>query len=338
MVLYITLACTIAEWNLVEAAGRKAPMRPAAGPQLRDGAISKKETDSRRFALERFAAWLATVDVGPLESLARTNLVALCEWLVEYIYQLYEMRWARCEARWLLNAVGDTFLWTRGHLSGPWSILRNWERLEPDSHRTPMPWAWLRALTVAALSWGWHRLALGLSIAFFALLRPIELSGLRRLDVLLPREHLMGDFLLLRVREPKSAWARGSQQYARVDDPVVFRWLVAEMEKLGPEESIWPGSPATFARRLAHLCGATLGDKRLVLPSSLRTGGATHFFMKWNEDLPRLQWRGRWRDARLLAIYVQELSAGLCQMRLTPEYQVKVEALSALYETMISEF
>ena len=76
----------------------------------------------------------------------------------------------------------------------------------------------------------------------------------------------------------------------------------------------------------------------MVLPSSLRTGGATHFFMKWNEDLPRLMWRGRWRDLRMLGIYVQELSAGLVRMRLSPSDVARVNVLSDLYEEVITLF
>ena len=75
----------------------------------------------------------------------------------------------------------------------------------------------------------------------------------------------------------------------------------------------------------------------MVLPSGLRTGGATHFFMKWNEDLPCLMWRGRWRDLRMLSIYVQELSAGLVRMRLGPVDNARVMDLSDLYDDVVTK-
>ena len=111
-----------------------------------------------------------------------------------------------------------------------------------------------------------------------------------------------------------------------------------ELEKLGREEWIRPGSPATFARRFAHLCAATLGSSHIVLPSGLRTGGFTHCFMSLSKDLPRLCWRGRWRDQRMLATYVQELSAGLIRMRLSAADLARVEILSALYEEVITTY
>ena len=92
-----------------------------------------------------------------------------------------------------------------------------------------MPWIWLRALTVAAISWSWERLALALSVAFFGLLRPTEIPGLRRVDCVLPQEHKMGEFVLLRIAEPKSRWAAGKQQYARIDGPDVLLWLVQQL-------------------------------------------------------------------------------------------------------------
>ena len=49
-----------------------------------------------------------------------------------------------------------------------------------------------------------------------------------------------GEFVLLRIAEPKSRWAAGKQQYARIDDPEVLSWLVQQMSQLGMEELIWP--------------------------------------------------------------------------------------------------
>ena len=57
--------------------------------------------------------------------------------------------------------------------------------------------------------------------------------------------------------------------------------------------------------------------------------------MSWSEDLPRLCWRGRWQDQRMLGTYVQELSAGLIRVRLSAADLARVEVLSALYEEVI---
>ena len=45
-----------------------------------------------------------------------------------------------------------------------------------------------------------------------------------------------------------------------------------------------------------------------LTPASHRGGGATFFFQQ-GEDLPRTQWRGRWRQLKSMEIYVQEVAA-----------------------------
>ena len=69
----------------------------------------------------------------------------------------------------------------------------------------------------------------------------------------------------------------------------------------------------------------------LVLPSGLRTGGATFAFQSSGEDLPRLLWKGRWRDVRMLGIYVQELGAAMIRMRLGAAEEELISELEGLY-------
>ena len=110
-----------------------------------------------------------------------------------------------------------------------------------------------------------------------------------------------------------------------------------ELDKLELPARLWPGSPQTLSARLACLSRAALGNSSLALPSGLRTGGATFVFQSCGEDLNRLLWKGRWRDVRLLGIYVQELAAATVRMRLDAEASLLVEQLAALYEALLEE-
>ena len=274
---------------------------------------------------------------SPIEALARATPLTLSEFLEEYLYQLFETRWSRGEGRQVLLGVADRFGWMRSQLAGPWRVLRNWERLEPDKRRAPCPISWLRALAVSAIAWHWERVALCLLLFFFGLLRPAEMCGLKRVDCLLRHEHRMGDFLLVRIAEPKSRWAAGHQQYVRIDAVAPLAWLESQLTPLGMSAPLWPGTPSTFSSRLAALSKATLGDASLVLPSGLRTGGATFAFQSSGEDLQRLLWKGRWRDVRMLGIYIQELGAAMVRMRLGAQEEAMVSELEGLYTSLFEE-
>ena len=53
-------------------------------------------------------------------------------------------------------------------------------------------------------------------------------------------------------------------------------------------------------------------------------------FMRFREDLPRLMWRGRWREARTLSHYVQELVAAKLTTNMSAEERERAEGLAAL--------
>ena len=80
-----------------------------------------------------------------------------------------------------------------------------------------------------------------------------------------------------------------------------------------------------------------LGRDDLVLPSGLRTGGATFALQKSEEDLGRLLWRGRWRDIRILGIYIQELSAAMVRMKLQHDDAVRVRRLADVFADIFGQ-
>lgn len=71
------------------------------------------------------------------------------------------------------------------------------------------------------------------------------------------------------------------------------------------------------------------------LPSSLRPGGATYLFRLLQEDLVKLQWRGRWRSFRMLEIYVQELGAAQVWIRFDPKTRQGVLFLGDCFQAVL---
>ena len=216
---------------------------------------------------------------------------------------MYVTKCSRRAAAETLNALAQTFGWLRSLLAGPWSLIRTWEGLEPVQHHPPLPLAVVRALVTTALLWQWPRMAVMLALGFFGLLRPSELIGLRRQDVSLPGDHLEGDVIYVRVNQPKTRNKAALCQYVRIDEDGVPGWVLRHVETVPMWRRLWNGSWAAFKARF-DLLQAEVLRRTVFLPSSLRPGGATYLFRKWDENLSKLQWRGRWRSARMLEIYV----------------------------------
>ena len=313
------------------------PPRPRDGTAVRRLALRPEERLAREQVLSRFVNWMAVAaPTRELGDLARHDVPSLCELLQEFSYQSFETRWPTNCLRQLLTGVVDRYGWVRGSLSGPWKVVCAIERTEPSIPRAPLPLLWLQAFVVTALSFRSWRMASALLLGFFALLRPAELYGLRRSDILMETEHFMGHFILVRVLEPKSRWKGARQQYVRVDHPLVVQALQVLLGRLSMQDLIWPWSPGRFALRLKRLSQAVTGNPTGVLPSSLRTGGATWLFQSTGEDLPRLLWRGRWRDARVLASYIQEVTAAMLAARLPETDARRIKELADFFEPWLS--
>ena len=73
------------------------------------------------------------------------------------------------------------------------------------------------------------------------------------------------------------------------------------------------------------------------LPSSLRPGGATFYFREWNENLPRLQWRGRWRSFRMLETYIQELGVAEALARFSPTVLARITVLDSFFTAVLHD-
>ena len=75
------------------------------------------------------------------------------------------------------------------------------------------------------------------------------------------------------------------------------------------------------------------GNSSVCVPSSFRPGSATYWFREWQEDLNRLQWRGRWLHFKTLAHYIQELGCISIMQSLSPVARRKVKQLAELCES-----
>ena len=141
--------------------------------------------------------------------------------------------------------------------------------------------------------------------------------------------------LFIRVGSPKTRHRGARSQHVKVDEVGVASWVDSMVGPMPMWRRLWSGSWAAFKKRFDLLQQEVLGA-RFFWPSSLRPGGATYLFRLWDENLPRLQRRGRWRSFRMLEIYVQELGATAVMIRFSPKVRLRVQGLGSFFLRILS--
>ena len=253
----------------------------------------------------------------------------------EFGFALYDAQRTQGELKETILSIQDRFGYAKPALSAAWRVVSTWERLEPTKARAPLPFVVFQSMLVVALGWQWYRMALALYISFFCLLRPGELFDLMRCDVLMEDEE--GSAVMLCIRKSKR-WVRGARgQHAKLEGKYACAWVRRLLARMCPSESFWPAAPGAFALRFRALTKAVLGCEGPFTPGSLRTGGATWAFQEWDENLVKLCWRGRWRDANTLWHYVQELQSLHVLQSIPPAARIRMRELVGLLPEVVAD-
>ena len=316
----------------------RAPKPTQRAPELiRAGPVGRMTALRRQRLVGEFANFVLEQTGASWELLVKDDLPRLSALMREHGYALYDASRPVGDLRDTLLGLTDAHGYARAAMSETWRVVKTWEKIEPSEVRTPVPFDVFRAMKATALAWGWQTIAVLLHVAFFCLLRPAELFGLRRSDILLV-EMDAGIEWLVRLARTKS-WSRSSRsQYAKLDGRNVCAGCNLYVKSMPPTALLWPASPAAFAGRLRAVASAVTGTPSPYTVGSLRTGGATFLFRLWNEDLPRLCWRGRWKDVNTVWHYVQELQAAEISSSFPRAVQRRVEGLVSLLPALVEEW
>ena len=148
----------------------------------------------------------------------------------------------------------------RRNLPDTWAALRLVEDLRPKGVRTPIPLPLLLAVVIASRAramrvdgrsrFNWLLFAGLLEVAFFAMLRPSELFGLRAMDVSTLNSLSLGfPRCTLRISHPKNRRSLGPAQFVVVTHPCACIWLTYFVNTKQPQEFLWGSSPQAFRSR-----------------------------------------------------------------------------------------
>ena len=287
--------------------------------------------------------WLAHqgyvwTDVG---NWVRKDVTKLNEVLVQYGRWLYDEGFPYYHFSECLNLITSEFPIVRRLLQQAWDLAFAWQREEPPTHHSAMPWQILAAALSIALMWGWTRVAGVCALCWGGLARVGEVLSARRAHLVLPEDVLeQNSAVHLSGMEPKTRFRAARHQCLKVDQPQLVNVIQLAFRGLGPNEKLWDMSASTMRARFDKLIHALGLQKNLVEGvkdfdlGSLRAGGAT-WLMQVTESPDLVRRRGRWITNRVMEIYAQEVGALLYLPRLPPRLKDNVFAWASKLDEML---
>ena len=232
-----------------------------------------------------------------------------------------------------INSVVSQRPVLRRNLQQAWDYAFAWVRAEPPTHHLACPWQVLLAIISTALLWGWTKVAGVCALCFGGILRMGEVLNAFRYDLLLPLDtHGTNNFALLAISEPKTRFSAARHQSSKIDAPDLLRVLTIAFSRLAPTEKLWPMSGQTLRARFRAILSALKLDRvhpgmqQLEL-ASLRPGGAT-WLLQATEQSELVRRRGRWVTAKVMEVYLQEVSAARFLNCMDDEQKQKVFGLA----------
>ena len=142
----------------------------------------------------------------------------------------------------------------RKQLAPAWDVAVAWLADEPRHHHPALPLSVLLAALTTCLWWGWPLEAAVFALAWNGILRIGEVLLSKRKDLVLPDDSIPGvNFILLRIRTPKTRGRAAKHQAARGDPSDMIQLLVRIFSELPPDRLLWPYSAATLRQRFSAI-------------------------------------------------------------------------------------
>ena len=241
------------------------------------------------------------------------------QYLDRYLEKAVEDAHAKGERLYYITAgvLGVQRAWriSGSSLPGTWAALKSWRALAPARSRLPMTWYTFQGFLMTCLAKGgaaqghvrflWWALMMGSWLSFVALLRPGELLALKREDITLPMRGSEGEDspgMVVVIRKPKTRRVYRTQFVLVKQGPLIewMRWWVQGFRR---HRKLFPLERHQWAELFRKVLEALHLHEIGFTPSSMRAGGATHIFRE-QENLPSLQYMGRWAKASTLRHYL----------------------------------
>ena len=310
--------------------------RQRAGPLPSGRLVLPRTAQLRTGHLHVFRNWCGDegLDLDFLLENYRDCIDELNLILCRFGRKLYEVGRPRNHYFETINSLTALKPGLRRMVQQAWDLGFTWTKMEPSAHHVAAPFQVLMGMISLCILWGWPVVAGSLALMWGALLRPGEFLAATRSDLLLPKD--VGDtisFAILSIREPKTRSVAARHQAARLDIPDLLQLVQSVFYRLHGHQRLWASSAQTLRSRFKSVLGGIGLDssgyssgKALDL-GSMRAGGAT-WLLETTENGNLVQRRGRWISEKVMALYIQELTANIFMARLSEPVKNKILRLA----------
>ena len=266
---------------------------------------------------------------------------ALTRLLVDYVQDLYESGGTLQQATHAVLSVQKAHTRCRHKLSTVWDSIASWRMVRPSRPRLPITQGMMQG--IVAMVWAAaaapgcaaplrHRIAgVLLWLGFECLLRPGEILGLKAGDISIGTRLLMTHKVsIITIQNPKNRRYMGRKPFVLCTDHMLVDWLAWTLTSLSPDTLIMEGGRSALVQIFNQaLTALDMQDLGITL-ASLRTGGATQHFIQY-ENIGKLQYLGRWRNAQTLEHYLQEAMAAHVDLALSQRSRARTEAARQIF-------
>eukprot|EP00971_Amphidinium_carterae_P244274 4850209-Amphidinium_carterae.2 len=166
---------------------------PGEGPMTRHADLRTRVlpvTEERyRVRLLDFERWLQVEGLPPLETMIDHRLWGALDCAATaFVQGLHDMGSPVSHGLWTLASLHYFHSSCQSKIPRAWLTQRQWQRREPGHYRCPTPPR--EAIAIATVGWvlGNHRFSLAILLGYAGLLRPGEISALRRSHIVLPSD------------------------------------------------------------------------------------------------------------------------------------------------------
>ncbi len=303
-----------------------------------DRVVLTQTRDNRKRLLLAFQTWLHDehdVCWDDLIFSSPPDPEAVCHWLVAYGRELHAAGKSYNKYVETINGIATARPLLRRQMAQAWDLAFAWLQDEPHQHHPALPQSILLSMLSTALLWGWPVVAAILSMTWAGVMRIGEVVYATRRDLVLPTDSAPDiDYILVRIKEPKSRGRAARHQSARIDPSDIVSLITKVFKGFAPSDRLWPSSAGTLRRRFNSLLTAvglptTRGPwGRPYDLGSLRPGGASWLLMK-TENTGLIRRRGRWQSMRTLEIYLQDIQVATALHKLDEPVRRKIAHLAA---------